>query len=51
MLRENEGVREKRTSFFRRAFEAAVVSNTEVCNVMCQLVLMFLQTDSECVCE
>lgn len=51
MLRENEGVREKRISFFRRAFEAVVVSNTEVCNVMCQLVSMFLQTDSECVCD
>ena len=49
MLRENEGVREKRISFFRRPFEAVVVGNPEVCNVMFQLVSMFLQTDSECV--
>ena len=48
MLRENEGVRGKGISFFR-PFEAVVVGNPEVCNVMCQLVSMFLQTDSECV--
>lgn len=47
LLRDTENVREKRIPFFRKAFENVVVNRPDVGNAMCQLVILFLQTDSE----
>lgn len=47
LLRDTENVREKRIPFFRKAFENVVVNHPDVGNAMCQLVILFLQTDSE----